>query len=83
MNPGVIEQVLAEQYPAFRTDGRDRTKKWEKKVSRVADSPGETEISEHSEEHPPGYYKVGKRHPKKKEEHFEDLFNFTVINFLV
>ena len=83
MYPGVIEQVMAEQYQAFRTDGKGREKKWEKKVSRVVDSKDETAVNSRSEEHPPGYYKAAKHTPKEKQPRDEELYQFTVINFLV
>ncbi len=83
MFPGVIEQVMAEQYQAFRTDGKGREKKWEKKVSRVADSKKENAVNEKNGEHPPGYYKTGKHTPKEKVPRDEELYQFTVINFLV
>ncbi len=83
MFPGVIEQVMAEQYQAFRTDGKGREKKWEKRVSRVADSKEENAVNARNGEHPPGYYKAGKHVPKEKIPPDKELYQFTSINFLV
>ncbi len=83
MFPGVIEQVMAEQYQAFRTDGKGREKKWEKKVSRVADSKEENAVNARNGEHPPGYYKAVKHPSKEKVPPDKELYQFTSINFLV
>ena len=82
MFPGVIEQVLAEQYQPYTKEKTER-KKWEKVVSRVADSEDESVIGEHNDGHPPGYYKSGKKRTKEKKPDFKDLYKFTAINFLV
>ncbi len=83
MFPGVIEQVLAEQYQPYTKEKTERQRKWESKVFRVANSPEDGVIGDHSEEHPPGYYRTGKRKPREKKPDFKELYQFTAINFLV